>query len=94
MNVSKADLRFHRHAVSGNEVRESILEALVDHKLAFVYDQDKKVMVQNNHAFEAFICALTGFLNFFDQTEGRPKDFPIKESWIVFPKEKLKWDKV
>lgn len=94
MNVSKSDLRFHRHAVSGNEVRETILEELVEHKLAFVYDQDKKIMVQNNHAFEAFICALTGFLKYFDQTEERPKDFPAKESWIDFPSEKIKWDKV
>jgi hypothetical protein len=94
MNISKADLRFHKHAVTGNEVRETILEELVDHKLAFVYDQDKKVMVQNNHAFEAFMCALTGFLKFFNQTEGRPKDFPANESWIDFPKEKIKWDGV
>ncbi len=94
MNISKSDLRFHKHAVSGNEVREKILEELVDHKLAFVYDQDKKIMVQNNHAFEAFVCALTGFLKFFDQTESRPKDFPENESWIDFPKEKIKWDKV
>lgn len=91
MNISKSDLRFHRHAVSGNEVRENILEELVEHKLAFVYDQDKKIMVQNNHAFEAFICALTGLLKFFEQTEGRPKDFPENETWIDFPKEKIKW---
>ncbi len=94
MNISKSDLRFHKHAVTGNEVREKILEELVDHKLAFVYDQDKKIMVQNNHAFEAFICALTGFLKFFDQTEPRPKDFPEAESWIDFPREKIKWDGV
>lgn len=94
MNISKSDLRFHRHAVTGNEVREKILDELVDHKLAFVYDQDKKVMVQNNHAFESFVCALTGFLKFFDQTEPRPKDFPESETWIDFPKEKIKWDQV
>lgn len=94
MGISKSDLRFYRHAVSGNQVREQMLEELVERKLAFVYDQDKRIMVQNNHAFEAFICALTGFLKFFDQTEGRPKDFPENESWIDFPREKIKWDKV
>ena len=75
-------------------MRENILEELVDHKLAFVYEADKKIMVQNNHAFEAFVCALTGFLKFFDQTEERPKDFPENESWVDFPKEKIKWDNV
>lgn len=94
LNISKSDLRFHRHAVSGADVRSKIIDDLSENKLAFVYEQDRKLMIQNNHAFEAFICALTGFLKFLDQVEEAPKDFPSKENWILFPKEKIKWEKV
>jgi hypothetical protein len=42
-------------------------------------------MIENNHAFEAFIAAYTGFLSHQKKTEKRPVDFPKAESWIEFP---------
>lgn len=94
LNISKNHLKFHRHSVGGDESREIILEALSEHKIAFVYDQDIKLMIHNNHAFEAFICAITAFLKYFKQTEKRPEGFPKKENWIEFPIEKINWEKV
>ena len=94
LSVSKNHLKFHRHAVGGDESRDIILEALSEHKLAFVYEQDFKLMISNSHAFEAFICALTGFLKYFKQTEKKPDGFPKKESWIEFPLEKINWEKL
>ncbi|NUM57004.1 MAG: DUF429 domain-containing protein [Bdellovibrionaceae bacterium] len=94
LGISKSHLKFHRHAVGGDESREIILEALSEKKLAFVYDQDIKIMISNNHAFEAFVCAMTGFLKFFKQTEERPEGFPKKEAWIEFPKLEINWEKV
>lgn len=92
--LSKNYLKFHRHAIDGNESREIILDTLCENKLAFVYEQDFKIMIQNSHAFEAFICAFTGVLKYFKLTEKKPEGFPKKESWIDFPLEKINWEKI
>lgn len=93
LNVMKSHLRFHKHSIGGEESRREILQALSTHNVAFVYDQDVKLMIENNHAFEAFICALTAFLKSMGQTEDRPAGFPASEDWVEFPKVSLKWDK-
>lgn len=92
LNVMKSHLRFHKHSVSGDESRREIIQALSSHNVVFVYDQDVKLMIENNHAFEAFICALTGFLKMKGQNEERPAGFPVKEDWIEFPRASIKWD--
>lgn len=91
LQIMKSHLRFHKHVVGGDVSRQEILTALSSHNVVFVYDQDVKMMVENNHAFEAFICALTAVLEFQNKTEDRPKGFPVKEDWISFPKKSLKW---
>ena len=92
LGVMKSHLRFHRHAVGGDESRRQILKALSEKDMAFVYEQDVKLMVSNNHAFEAFLCALTAFLKFRGMTEERPESFPSNEDWICFPKKTIRWD--
>jgi len=91
LHVLKSHLRSHKHAAIGEESRRGILKELGEHNIAFVYDQDRRLMIENNHAFEAFICALTAFLDFIGQTETRPKGFPSTEDWISFPKERINW---
>ncbi len=91
LNIGKSHLRYHRHAVGGNESRKIILQNLNARNLAFVYDQDFRLMIENNHAFEAFVCALTGYLKHSGQTEPRPDGFPVKEDWIEFPIQKIIW---
>lgn len=91
LKVMKRHLRFHKHSVAGDDSRRAILNALIDHDVAFVYQQDISLMVENNHAFEAFICALTGFLEYTKQTEPRPAHFPKNESWVAIPKKELRW---
>ena len=87
----KSHLRYHKHAVGGDESRRIILHALSTHNVAFVYDADVKLMIENNHAFEAFICALTAYLKFKGMTEERPEGFPKNEDWIDFPTNVIKW---
>lgn len=91
LGVMKSHLRFHRHAVSGDESRRVFLKSLADHGAVFLYDQDLKLMVENNHAFEAFLCAFTAFLKDHGATEPRPKGFPPEEDWIEIPKETIRW---
>lgn len=92
LNVMKSHLRFHKHSIGGDESRREILKALSTHNVVFVYDQDVKLMIENNHAFEAFICGLTAFLKSKDMTEARPEGFPEREDWIEFPKSSIRWN--
>lgn len=91
LDVMKSHLRFHKHAIGGDESRRAVLHALSTHNVAFVYDADVKLMIENNHAFEAFICALTAYLKYKGMTEPRPKGFPSYETWIEFPTLSVKW---
>lgn len=94
LDVMKRHLRFHKHSVGGEDSRRAILKVLSEHNFAFVYEQDLKLMIANNHAFESFICALTGFLKFIKQTEARPEDIPVTESWIEIPVKSIDWNGV
>ncbi|MBX2988935.1 MAG: DUF429 domain-containing protein [Bdellovibrionaceae bacterium] len=94
LNIMKSHLRFHRHAVGGDEARKAILENLAQNNVVFLYAQDQKAMVENNHAFEAFITALTGFLKYKKLTEPRPTGFPEDEDWIEFPVPEIRWKEI
>jgi hypothetical protein len=91
LNIGKTHLRYHRHSVGGNDSRRVILKELTENNVAFVYAEDQRLMIENNHAFEAFVCALTAYLKYSNQTEPRPSAFPDKEDWIEFPKLKIQW---
>jgi len=91
LNIQKSHLRFHRHAVDSDEARLYILKKLIEKEITFVYQQDLRTMVEQDIAFEAFLCALTAFLKLRGQTEKRPVGFPKDESWIEFPRQKLQW---
>lgn len=91
LHVLKSHLRSHKHSAVGEESRRGILKELSEFSVAFLYDQDRRLMIENNHAFEAFICAMTAFLEYLGQTEPRPKGFPKNEDWISYPREKINW---
>lgn len=86
LKVNKSHLKFHKHAVGGDESRKVILQAMTERHGVFIYQQDMKGMIENNHAFEAFICAYTAFLKYSKSTEPRPSGFPKNTAWIEFPK--------
>ncbi len=94
LGIRPSQLRFHRHSVGGDESRRLILNTLAEHNIAFLYEQDRKLMIENNHAFESFICAMTGFLKARGLNENRPAYFPKNESWIDFPQIKIPWAKL
>lgn len=91
LGIQKSYLRFHRHSVDGDEARQYILKTLIDKGIAFIYDQDMRLMVENNAAFEAFLGALTAFLKYRGQTEKRPSGYPKGEGWIEYPKQRIHW---
>jgi hypothetical protein len=88
LKVNKTYLRTYRNSVGGNEARQAFLSAMADKAHIFFYQQDLRSMTENYHAFEAFICAYTAYLEFQGQAEARPKDFPKQEKWITAPAEK------
>lgn len=90
LGVMKSHLKNHRAAFGGDEARAQFLLSLNENDIAFIYNQDMKQMVENNHAFEAFLCGFTAYLKFKGVTEKKPKDFPENEDWIEFPQKDLK----
>ncbi len=90
LGVMKSHLKSHRAAFGGDEARAQFLLSINEKDIAFIYNQDMKQMVDNNHAFEAFLCGFTAYLKYKGLTEKRPKDFPEQEDWIEFPQENLK----
>ena len=90
LNVKLSHLRGHRAAFGGDEARAQFLSSLNENNIAFVYHQDMKQMVENNHAFEAFLCGFTAYLKYKGLTEKKPKNFPANEDWIEFPIQDLK----
>lgn len=91
LHVSKPHLRSHRHWESGQASRQAMIHRLMDRNLTFIYDQDVRTLIENPHAFDSFLCALTGWLAFCGQCEPRPKGFPKNEGWIQIPKHTLSW---
>lgn len=87
LGLMKSVLRDHRAAFGGDESRAQFLQALNEKKSIFIYHQDARNMIENSHAFDAFLCALTAFLKYKKQTVLRPKNFPKNEDWVTFPKE-------
>ena len=89
MGIQKSYLRSYKHSVSGDEVREAILSHLIKSEVAFIYDEDRKKLIEDFASFDAFLCALTGLLKYKKQVEPRPKAFPKGEAWIEIPKQAL-----
>lgn len=90
LNLMKSQMRNHRAAFGGDDIRAQFLQVLNEQNIAFVYHQDMKLMIENGHAFDAFLCGFTAYLKYKGVTEGRPKGFPTYEDWVEFPKQNLK----
>lgn len=90
LGLMKSQLRSHRHSIHGEGVRRSFVKALIERNWVFIYEQDRKILIENNHAFESFIVALTVFLSEQSCTEDRPEDFPKNEDWPEIPKINIK----
>ncbi len=89
--LQKSYLRFHKHQIDGENARLAIVKELVRREIAFLYEQDVRMLVENVHAFDAFLCAITAMLQFQGQCEKTPKDFPSGGGWIEIPKTDIIW---
>ncbi|MCB9026676.1 MAG: DUF429 domain-containing protein [Bdellovibrionaceae bacterium] len=93
LGVQKSYLRYHKHSIEGEDIREAIIKHLIQKDFTFIYSEDIKTLIANTHAFDAFLCGLTAVLKFTQQVEKRPKGFPKSESWIEIPKKDIIWPK-
>lgn len=89
LKVAESHLRSYRNSVGGEDARRIFLTQLAEKTGVFIYRQDLKLMIENCHAFEAFICAYMGVLGKMGKLEPRPKDFPKSEIWLELPKTQL-----
>ncbi len=89
LKINKSHLRFYKHAVMGDESRGAILKSIENSKMVFIYEQDRKMLIDNPGCFEAFICGLVGYLKYQRQLQKRPKGFPGRSVWPLLPSEVL-----
>jgi len=86
LKVNRSDLLSFKKASVGENSRRGILQAFIKSEWTFFYDTDIRLMTEYIPAFQAFLCAYTGFLHSMGKTEVRPRNFPTKEDWIEVPK--------
>lgn len=91
LNMQKSHLRFHKHQIDGEVARKAFLSELIERDIAFLYEQDIRILVENIEAFDAFLCALTAVLQFKGQCEERTRDLPATGGWIEIPKADIIW---
>lgn len=91
LKMPKSYLRFHRHAIDSDEARHYVIKTLMEREIAFVYQQDLRTLIDSPQSFDAFISALTAYLEFRGQTVARPQGFPSDEIWITYPKNDIHW---
>ncbi|MEQ1878245.1 MAG: DUF429 domain-containing protein [Bdellovibrionia bacterium] len=91
LGVPKKLLQTQGRMLRQHEAREQFLNALIEKRVVFVYQQDVQRLAENKDAFNAFLSALTAFLHSRDQCEHRPRGFPEDETWVKFPVENPKW---
>ena len=85
LKVNKTHLKVYRNSVGGEEARTAILDSMSEKWKIFFYQQDFKILSENFHAFDAFICAYTAYLQHQGETESPPSGFPSQESFIEIP---------
>jgi len=76
----------YRHLERGAYARAEILEKFIRELGLFIYDRDVRKLSQNLSAFDAFICALTVWLEGQEDCEEMPERFPDPLGWVLYPK--------
>jgi hypothetical protein len=91
LGIPKKYLQVQGRLLRQDETRQMFLQALIENRLVFIYQQDVQRLIENRDAFSAFLAALTAYLSTRGQCEPRPRGFPEAEGWIEFPVENPKW---
>lgn len=86
--VAKSVLRSYSHSVYGQESREQILVQLEKHLQLFSYDVEKRKMLRDINAFNAFIGALTGVYHSCKLVHDKDLSLPQSMAWPHVPLEK------
>ncbi len=94
LKLMKSHLRGYKHSSFGQQSRRSLLHALSKENWIFTYEQDRKILIENPHAFDALMLAYTGFLKFKGKTDPRPEGFPTEEDWIEIPQKDLRINQI
>jgi len=87
LHLSKRSLRTYRSLESGASARREILEHITQAFDLFIYTKDLRRLRDSLPVFDAFICAITGYLSITNQVELPPKGFPVDSGWIHYPRD-------
>ncbi|MFK8137628.1 MAG: DUF429 domain-containing protein [Bdellovibrionales bacterium] len=85
LRVQKSYLKYYRNSSDCEVVRLYFLDKLKDNNKVFMYNQDKQKLVSNPASFDAFISALSVYIDFQGYSSPKPKGFPRGADWLSFP---------
>lgn len=85
LKISKSNLRHFSHSVHGNEVREIFMDQISKKTDLFLYEVERKKLINDKNAFEAFLGALTAFSFYNNEHHKKPKNYPKNEPWPIIP---------
>ncbi len=85
--------KLYSDAEQGLRVRDDFLERLLKiFPQIFAYQGDLETLVVDLPSFHAFMSALSLFLNDKGQCDPKPEHFPSSASWLLLPRQKVRWD--
>jgi hypothetical protein len=79
----------------GLSVRQDFFERLLQ-KLPqlFVYEGDLETLIIEINSFQAFLSGLALFLHSQQQCDSVPDSFPQSASWILLPRQRIRWTEI
>ncbi|MBL7715096.1 MAG: hypothetical protein JNL01_06470 [Bdellovibrionales bacterium] len=81
--ASKRLITAYRRLEEGAQARQELIEIFADRLGLFVYDRDLRKLSLSLASFDAFVCAVTGWLSDTGRTVQKPAGFPSE--WIQYP---------
>ena len=76
-------------------IREDFLQRMLQIcPQIFVYDGDLETLIVDLPSFQAFLSALSLFLHQKGQCDPRPESFPQSASWLLLPRQKIRWEEL
>jgi hypothetical protein len=88
LGVNRSSLRRLRNLSGGEEARQIFLKAFIEKTSLFVYQQDLKLLIENLHVFEAWICSWVAYLKWSQKVEDPFEGCTWEKKWVYFPKRK------
>ncbi len=85
LKITHNEMLSYRNIENGVEIREKILEQLVERCPIFIYDRDLKKLILNISSFDSFLCGWVSLLFAQEKVVKFKRDLPLESGWVQVP---------